>query len=138
MALTATSIYSSQSIGAGTGTALNPIKVDVSSVTGNGLAFNFVLTSGSTSPGPNAIVKFHYAFSMNSYTGTDIPTTVGNSASIFRLKFSQTASAVLDITTQFITPILGNNLYCWLDIESFASTATLNASAIGLVYPIAQ
>jgi hypothetical protein len=133
MAITPSALYTSLAITPGSTTQNSPSTLNAGALSANGLAFNFVVETGSNSVGNNAVIIFRYAFSINTYTATDAPAILGNSANVFRLRFPTAADSTFDITTQFITPILGSTLYYWFDQENvLASGGTLTASALPL------
>ena len=138
MALTAIQLYNAVTLGTGatptskiTGTQFLPVATNT--LTGNGVAFNYILTSGSTSPGPNASLNFRYAFSMTSYSGTTY-TTICN-ATTLNIKAPKTINTAIDMTGRIVVPITGNYLYTWFDINDGLQapiTVTINAIPIAI------
>lgn len=136
MALIPVVLYNAVTVGsAGTpnapysATQVSPVANNT--LTGNAVAFNFVITTGSTPPGPNARMVFRYGFAMASYTNTAAPLII--SPNNFDLRFQNTASTTTDFTTQVVIPILGNYLYCWLDPHGMQAPITLTVNAVPIV-----
>ncbi len=127
--LTPISLYSSQAIAAGSTLGANSIQTNLtSSITGSGLIFNFILSSGATSPGSNPVIYFYYAFSSTAYTDGAILAKLQYPATLVPLRVPTLASTTVDITSKTIVPILGQYLYTWLNTLNFASTtATITA-----------
>lgn len=142
MAITAVPIYSTITL-ASTASPTSPyggvtVPVQVTGVAGNALAFNFIIATGSTHPGGNANLTFKYAFSMTDYSGslaTVIP-VIANSGALFNISMPKKPSSTLDITTPWSVPILGNYLYCWLELRGFTAPVTSGFSASAL--PVAS
>ena len=138
MALSGITINSAATLGTGA-TVANPaigtqfLSTATNTLVGNSVAFNFILTSGSVSPGINASLNFRYAFSMTSYSTTGIQSVVGNSSTLIALRVPSTPSTTFDITTQITVPITGNYLYTWYDITNLlVAPITVTTIAIPL------
>ena len=133
MAISAITIYNDITL-ASTATTQVPYSgvtapVQVTTLVGNATAFNFIVTSGSTPPGSNASITFKYAFSMEDYSSSPglvaaLLPIISNSGGAFNLRASNNPSGVKDITTPWTVPILGNFLYCWLELRDFTAPIT--------------
>jgi hypothetical protein len=138
MSLTATTIYNAVTLGTGatptspvTGGLLLPVAT--STLAGNALSFNFILASGSTTPGPNPAINFKYAFSMTPYSGTTFLGVV--SPATIPIRASSIINSINDITPGFSVPILGNYLYTWFDLNGPLNapiTVTVNATPVAI------
>lgn len=144
MAISAVTIFNAITL-ASTATKITPFggvttPVQVTTLAGNATAFNFIVTTGTVPPGPNASITFKYAFSMTDYIVTPglskvIP-IVANSGALFNLRAPNVASTTVDITTPWSVPILGNFMYCWLELRGFTAPITSGFSAVAL--PVAS
>lgn len=133
MALTSTALYSAITVGTGSSRTkeynVTQLLPQVTALTGNAVVFNFVVVTGSTTPGQNGRIVFNYGFAMATYDATAASKGI-ISANQFDVRFPSAPSTTLDLTTQMSIPIIGNNLYYWLNVTGLIAPITLSIGAV--------
>jgi hypothetical protein len=127
--ITPVSIYSNLTVPVGSLTQQNSTVIDLSSVTANTIALNFVITTSTVSVGPNPKLKFRYAFSNATYTASNALNEIGgwNEVSV---SIPSAVSVTVDITTSLLSYITGNKFYIYFDQEYIQTAFTLTASVV--------